>query len=178
MVEYKCDFCGKVIGVADTHCGFCSCNGTVGAWDISINSGRKAKGKYFMNDYNSMLTCDDCIERAKKTPWDEFTTIDDKMASSLMLKALAVTGYFDKVSPMPKIQDSDREELEHGVMEFIEHLHLDVVKTAMEVKKRMSKLNEEDRKQMLKKLDNLVLSELDRLEGLDKAENSTGAEKV
>jgi len=190
MLEYKCDICDKVVAEAE-HQGCGVHKSIAGAWDISINFDRRCEGEY-CNGGNHMLVCDDCLERIKKLPWEEFTKIDaevyeayDAVTSTLMVKAMAVTGHFNNVERMqglgPYVEKplgvpDARSEFKHTLLGMVDGLHPDAFEKGVAVVKKLVKLGGKAHVKMFEKLEEFIENKAKKLFGVE-ADGNDDVEK-
>jgi len=174
MLEYKCDICEKVVAEGE-HQGCGVHKSIAGAWDISINFDRRCEGEY-CNDHNRMLVCDECIERISKLAWEEFTKIDDAVTSTLMVKAMAVTGHFNNVEHMqglgcyvekPLGVPDARSEFKHTLLGMVDGLHPDAFEKGVAVIKKLVKLGGKAHVKMFEKLEEFIENKAKKLFGVE-----------
>ena len=180
MLEYKCDICGKIVAEAE-HQGCGVHKSIAGAWDISINFDRRCEGEY-CNGGNHMLVCDDCLERIKKLPWEEFTKIDDAVTSTLMVKAMAVTGHFDNVNPMMGLpspvgfppEPDEKYRLKNMLSVFVDAIKPEALDKANKVIEKLKNLGAAAYAKLFDKLDDYIDKNAKKLLEEKKDDNDTG----
>lgn len=160
MIEYKCDFCGKVLRE-------CADN-KIGRGDrktiyymLSVTGGKIAKGYKVRvcDNYLKIYFCEACLEEILHT--NGF--LDNK---KVIVKTVHQLHLFDVIPAklIPIEPDEDKEILKHNAMEFIEHLPEKTLEKATEIRKKMEALPREKQTELLKKLDDFCLTELDKIE--------------
>ena len=161
MIETKCDLCGKVVSRGKNQLNIKDEDLAV-SFGISVTISKSGIEGYFNGDYY-LLVCNECLDASLFKEPDKFNKED------LFLRALHNFDLFsnaniEKAGYALHKRDGSKQELIMNVADFIDGMHPDAIKLAMQVRERMSKLSTEAQKKILTKIDKQMLEELDKME--------------